>query len=236
MNNKQLGIVSFRLRIFFLIALALGSVLVIVLMVWGGVTSSGAPNPLLAQTGYTSAVLDISILVFREGLECILVLAAITASMVGSDQPYQRPVIVGAGIAFGASLVTWQIAVGVIDNMTRHISALDVQAGTGLLAVIVLVIVMNWFFHKVYWTGWITMHHRRKRNLLQSANERDTRYFRLIWGFGLLGFTSLYREGFEVVLFLQSFRLKLGSEPIFYGVLLGLLCSGLFFHSQIGVG
>lgn len=215
------------MRTLFWIALALGAVLVIALMIWQGVTSSGSPNPLLADTSSTSAVLDISILVFREGLECILVLAAITASMVGSDRPYQRPVIAGAGIAFGVTLVTWYVAVGVINDLTRHISALDVQAGTGLLAVIVLVVVMNWFFHKVYWTGWITMHHRRKRCLLQSAGERDVRHFRLLCGFGLLGFTSLYREGFEVVLFLQSFRLKLGSEPIFYGVLLGLLCSGI---------
>jgi len=43
----------------------------------------------------------------------------------------------------------------------------------------------------------------------------------------LLGFTSLYREGFEVVLFLQSYRLKLGGAMVLYGVLLGLLFSGI---------
>ena len=46
-------------------------------------------------------------------------------------------------------------------------------------------------------------------------------------GFDLLGFTSLYREGFEVVLFLQSYRLKLGGRIVLYGVLLGLLLSGI---------
>jgi high-affinity iron transporter len=43
----------------------------------------------------------------------------------------------------------------------------------------------------------------------------------------LLGFTSLYREGFEVVLFLQSYRLKRGGRIVLYGVLLGLLFSGV---------
>ena len=38
----------------------------------------------------------------------------------------------------------------------------------------------------------------------------------------LLGFTSFYREGVEVVLSLQSYRLKLGSKPVLYGVLVGL--------------
>ena len=43
----------------------------------------------------------------------------------------------------------------------------------------------------------------------------------------LLGFTSLYREGFEVVLFLQSYRLKRGGRIVLYGVLLGLLLSAI---------
>jgi high-affinity iron transporter len=31
---------------------------------------------------------------------------------------------------------------------------------------VVLLIVLNWFVHKVYWTGWIAKHHRRRRKLL----------------------------------------------------------------------
>src|ERR1035437_10168670 len=48
-----------------------------------------------------------------------------------------------------------------------------------------------------------------------------------MWGLGLLGFTSLYREGFEVVLLRQSYRLRLGGNPVFQGVLLGILFSGV---------
>lgn len=209
------------------VVLWLGALVVGGLVVWQGVTAAGLPDPLRAQTGSIAGVLDIAVLVFREGLECILVLAAITASMANSDQPYQRPVVAGAGVAFVATLLTWRIAIGVVDDLTQRISALDVQAGTGLLAVFVLIVVMNWFFHKVYWTGWISMHNKRKRSLLESAHLQGAKHVRLLLGFGLLGFTSLYREGFEVVLFLQSFRLKLGNGPIFYGVLLGLLFSSL---------
>jgi high-affinity iron transporter len=38
----------------------------------------------------------------------------------------------------------------------------------------------------------------------------------------LLGLTSVYREGFEVVLFLQSYYLQLGGWTVLYGSLLGL--------------
>ena len=178
-----------------------------------------------SPAGSWASILDISILVFREGLECVLVLAAVTAGMGKSGQSYERPIAAGAGIAFAATLATWFIAVGIIDDLSKSIPALDVQAATGFLAVFVLVIVMNWFFHKVYWTGWISMHNRRKWSLLERRDPRGAR--RLFWGFCFLGFTSLYREGVEVVLFLQSFRLKLGGATVLYGAMLGLFFAGI---------
>ena len=54
---------------------------VVAALIWQAVTAQGAPDPLRPDTSPTVAFLDIGILVFREGLECILVLAAITASM-----------------------------------------------------------------------------------------------------------------------------------------------------------
>jgi len=97
------------------------------------------------------------------------------------------------------------------------------QAATGLLAVIVLLVIMNWFFHKIYWGGWIRAHNRRRKSLLDSAASGS----RLRWGLILLGFTSLYREGFEVVLFLQSYHLRLGGAVVLKGTLLGLVLTGM---------
>ena len=47
-----------------------------------------------------------------------------------------------------------------------------------------------------------------------------------ILGLGLLGFTSVYREGFEIVLFLQGLRVAFGSAVVLEGVVLGLLFTG----------
>jgi high-affinity iron transporter len=46
-------------------------------------------------------------------------------------------------------------------------------------------------------------------------------------GLVLIGFTSVYREGFEVVLFLQSLRLKAGTTVVLEGVLIGLLLTAM---------
>src|ERR1700737_1835807 len=129
----------------------------------------GAPDPTLPHTSRAVASLDIAVLVFREGLECILVLSAIMASMVGPNESQRKPVAIGVGIGFLATLVTWFVAAGIISDLSKNISALDLQAGTGLLAVVVLLVIMNWFFHKVYWGGWICLHNRKKKSLLNDA-------------------------------------------------------------------
>ena len=214
-------------RIGFQIVLFLAAAIVLGVLVWQGITAKGAPDPTQPHTSKTVAVLDIAVLVFREGLECILVLSAITASMVGNHRIHRRPVAAGAGVGFVATLITWVIAVGIVSNLAENIPALDLQAATGLLAVVVLLVVMNWFFHKVYWSGWIGLHNRKKKDLLNKADDSGISERRLLWGLGLLGFASLYREGFEVVLFLQSYYLQMGGTIVLGGALLGILLSGL---------
>src|SRR5881398_1061386 len=207
------------------IGIVVAALCVVAMLVWQGVTAHGAPDPTRPDTSPTVAFLDIGILVFREGLECILVLAAITASMTGPKRAHRRPVALGAAFAFIATLITWLIAVRIVGSLSDNMSALDLQAATGLLAVIVLLVIMNWFFHKIYWGGWIRAHNRRRKTLLANAVVITQR--RLYWGFILLGFTSLYREGFEVVLFLQSYNLRLGGGVVLKGALLGVMLSGL---------
>ena len=212
------------LRAAFYVGLLGAAIFAIALIIWQGVTAHGTPDPMQPGTSSTVASIDIGVLVFREGLECILVLAAITASLTGSDQAHRRPVAIGAGMGFVATLVTWFIAIEIVGQLTESVPALDLQAATGLVAVIVLLVIMNWFFHKIYWGGWIRAHTRRRKALFASSNGESS-YLRC--GLILLGFSSLYREGFEVVLFLQSYNLRLGGSVVLKGALLGLLLSGM---------
>jgi high-affinity iron transporter len=210
--------------------LFLGIAVMLGVIVWVTHLTGGSPDPTNPHASKVVAAIDIGVLVFREGLEAILVLAALTANLKGSSKVYQRPIGVGVLAAMIATSLTWLLAVRIIDDLGESIPALDLQAATGLLAIIVLIVVMNWFFHKMYWTGWISAHTRRKQTLLKTGPATPSTTARLWWGLGLLGFTSFYREGFEVVLFLQSYRLKLGNDPILMGVV-----AGLFFISLVAV-
>jgi high-affinity iron transporter len=146
------------------------------------------------------------------------VLSAITASFLGANAVYRRPVAAGAGAAMVATVATWFIVVAIIDAVNAP--ALAIQAATGLLAIVVLLVVMNWFFHRVYWAGWIGHHQRRRKRLFAGDGERSQS--RILLGVALLGFTSVYREGFEVVLFLQNLRLRAGTGLVLAGVAVGL--------------
>jgi high-affinity iron transporter len=204
------------------IGLALATSLVIAVMIWQAITEGGAPDPTARDLSPATAVLNSGILVFREGLEAILVLAAITAGLLRSNESYWRPVATGSGVAFLATVVTWFVVVAIISAVPAP--ALDVQAATGLLAILVLLVVMNWFFHKVYWTGWIGLHNRRRQQVLErSGGVKSSAFF----GLALLGFSAVYREGFEIVLFLQSLRLEVGSFPVLQGVAVGLFLTSI---------
>jgi high-affinity iron transporter len=209
-------------------AVVLAAAVVVVVLSWHA--HGGTPDPTDAQGGHrlasTTVVVDSAILVFREGLETILVLAAITASFLGANRVYRRPVVGGSTLALGAGVLTWFGVVWLIGRF--HGSELSIQAATGIPALIVLLIVMNWFFHKVYWTGWIAHHHRRRRGLLGADAETTQR--RMLLGLALLGFTSVYREAFEIVIFLQSLREIYGAGVVLEGVVIGLL-----FTAAVGV-
>jgi high-affinity iron transporter len=176
-------------------------------------------NVMIAE-GLNSAAVVVSsaVLVFREGLEAILVLAAVTAGLARTGKGYERGVVVGSALALLATVATWFVVVALISEVNA--SELHVQAATGLLAIVVLLVVMNWFFHKIYWTGWIAHHDRRRRRILEATDTTGAGTFR---GLALLGFTAIYREGFEVVLFLQNLRLKAGTAVVLGGTAIGLV-------------
>jgi high-affinity iron transporter len=171
-----------------------------------------------AQSRATS-VFNAGMIVFREGLEAVLIFAAVTASFQGANKARRRPVILGAACAFAAAVVTWFVVQAVLDAASSLGPRLE--AITGFLAIVVLLLVLNWFVHKVYWSEWIGRHHRRRRTLLARAG------FSATIGLVALGFTSVYREGFEVVLFLQNLQLQDGTGTVLEGVGVGLVATAI---------
>ncbi len=220
-----------RSRAFYVWVLVVLAVAVVaVILGWhakGGTTDPTALAP-GQHMSRTTAVINSGILVFREGLETILVLAAITASFLGANKAYRRPVAAGGGLALagrGRHLVSRRLGHRhVRRTRTRRPGRHRDPSHPGAVGGDELVL------PQVYWTGWISHHHKRRRAPDRPARAggrpRGRALRRTMLGLGLLGFTSVYREGFEVVIFLQNLRLAFGSSVVLEGVLLGLLFTG----------
>ena len=118
---------------------------------------------------HATVVTDAAILVFREGLEAVLILAAITASFVGARKHLGGPVLLGGIAGIGATALTWLIAQLLIDQLGT--GGLELEAITGIVAIAVLLVVTNWFFHRVYWSQWIARFNRRRKRWRRSASS-----------------------------------------------------------------
>ena len=182
-------------------------------------TGPADPTEAGANMSHTTVVFNSGMIVFREGLEAVLILAALTASMVAARRHLRRPVFIGAAVSFLAAVITWFVVEAALDAASSLGPKLE--AITGFIAVIVLLVVLNWFVHKVYWSEWIGRHHRQRTKVLAQTGAGAT------FGLLALGFTSVYREGFEVVLFEQNLKLQQGSSAVLEGVAIGLVLTAI---------
>ncbi len=166
----------------------------------------------------TTIVVNGAILVFREGLEAVLILAAITASFAGARRRLRKPVLAGAFAGLIATILTWVVA-----QLLLHLlgdGGLRLQAITGMVAIGVLLLVTNWFFHRVYWSEWIARFNRRRKAL--ERLDRTGFLSGQVVGLVLLGLSSVYREGLETVLFLQALQTSAGTGATALGAGIGL--------------
>ena len=173
----------------------------------------------VGSSGSTAAIVSNSaIVVFREGLEGVLILAALMASMVGPNRRFRRPLLLGAGFALIASAVTWVVAQTVLGSLARYGEKLE--AVVSVIAIGVLLLILNWFYHRVYWSEHLADFHKRKQRILRGSHVGLLSA--QVLGLAALGFSSVYREGFETVLFLQALTLEAGILAVLPGVMLGL--------------
>lgn len=167
------------------------------------------------ETSPTTIGINAAIIVFREGLEAVLIIAALLASFRRPENLHlRRPVWWGVGLALVASLLTWAVMWGTIQQFARF--GERVEAVVSLLAIAVLLLILNWFYHKVYWTDRLADFHQHKQQAVQKTG------WAAILGLVAVGFESIYREGFETVLFLQSLVLQGGFRDVLWGILVGL--------------
>ncbi len=151
------------------------------------VTGTGVIAPTLAFSTSFS-------IIFREGLESALIIGAILTYLEASrNGQYKKHVYLGILIAIIASIITWFVAQFVID-ITGASKEL-IEAIAGISAVVVLFWVSFWILNKVETKKWIEF---VKAKVWQATTTGS------VMVFAMLSFFTVYREGFETVLFYQA--------------------------------
>ena len=168
----------------------------------------GVAAPLVAF-GFSFSIL------FREGVEAVLLIAILLGSLAaGSASNYKRPLALGIGAALAATGVLFVLATLVIDiaPLSREL----LEAGTALIAVVVLIGVSFWLLAR--------LEHRRRMEFMR-ARVASAMAAGTTAAFAGLGFTAVFREGFETVLFYQA--LALFAEGLILWVVLGAVAAAV---------
>jgi len=133
-------------------------------------------------------------IIFREGLESVLILGAIITYLEASRNiKFKKYVHYGIVLAIGATAVTWFIASYVIEisGANREL----IEAIAALSATAVLFYVSFWILNKIEHKRWMEF---VKAKVFQASASGGVTVF------VLLSFFTVYREGFETVLFYQA--------------------------------
>jgi high-affinity iron transporter len=133
-------------------------------------------------------------LIFREGLESVLILGAILTYLEASRNTKFKPyVYYGVVAAIVATAITWFIASYVIEisGANREL----IEAIAALSATAVLFYVSFWILNKIETKKWMEF---IKAKVWQATTTGGFAVF------VLLAFFTVYREGFETVLFYQA--------------------------------
>jgi high-affinity iron transporter len=172
----------------------------------------------LAERGFAAPALAFGFsfsILFREGIEAVLLIAILLGSLAaGRAQDYKRPLGIGVLAAVAASAVLWVLAALVIDIAPVNRELLE--AITALVAVVVLVIVSFWLVQR--------LEHKRRMEFMKARTAAALASGTTAAFVGL-GFTAVFREGFETVLFYQA--LALFAEGLILWVVLGAAAAAI---------
>lgn len=154
-------------------------------------------------------------IIFREGLEAVLILGAILTYLEASrNLRFKRHLMYGVAAAIGATAATWVVAqfIITISGASREL----IEAIAALSATAVLFYVSFWVLNKIEHRKWMEF---VKAKVWQATATGSASVF------VLLSFFTVYREGFESVLFYQAMIgfARYAELYVVLGFVLGLL-------------
>jgi high-affinity iron transporter len=134
------------------------------------------------------------LIIFREGLEAVLLISVLLGYLEAAKATqYRRPIVLGMAAAAAATVLTFFVLRTVLDALPFGREVLE--AVTALLAVAVLFYVSFWLIARLEQKRWLEFLRARVWAAVSVGS---------MTALMLVGFTAVYREGFETALFYQA--------------------------------
>ncbi|WP_294883619.1 FTR1 family protein [uncultured Gilliamella sp.] len=161
------------------------------------------------------------IIIFREGLEAILVIAAISAYLVRSDnKPMLKVVYLSSLFAVFASVLA-AIALHTIVGLSGANQEI-MEGAAMLLATVVLFFISNWMLSKSESKAWKNYVEGKVQSAVSTGSS---------FALGFAAFLAVFREGAETIIFYQAMLAdaKDHMDMVWYGLGIGTIVLTLVF-------
>jgi high-affinity iron transporter len=183
-------------------------------------------SPLAGKTGYS--IWDAAMIPIREGLEALLVVAALLA-FTNKSESKQGKTWVWAGVSSGllvsvflAIVVKFVFSSGAFGQNNFLISG-----WTGVIAAVMLLYMSYWLHSKSQIADW--------QKYLRTKTQAALTTGRLV-SLGLLAFLAVFREGTETVLFLIGMVNQISLRNLVLGLIVGLAVLAVIAFIMLGIG
>ena len=174
------------------------------------------------EVGFSGLFIQSLSIIVREGFEVILIIAALIAFLRKSrNEARIKSIHIGVVVGILASFLT-----AYIIHEILHLSAVNQEVLEGwimIVAVAILFSVSYWLVSKIDNKKWQEYINKTMRGALSKGN---------IWTLSAVAFITVYREGFETVLFYKALFLYAGESTsgIISGFFAGcVILAGVFY-------
>ncbi|MBP3730614.1 MAG: FTR1 family iron permease, partial [Mailhella sp.] len=164
------------------------------------------------------------IILVREGVEAMLVVAAIAAYLVRSGNGALNKIVYGSSIL--AIIVSAALAYALQSFLSSGVftgAQQEIMEGvTMLFAVVVLFCVSNWMISKAEAEAWKSYLNEKVASAVTKGS---------LWALGGAAFLAVFREGAETILFYQALLVESKGfmDMVWYGIAAAALCLVVLF-------
>lgn len=165
-------------------------------------------QPFAASSSYTAW--DAGVILFREGLEAILIIVSLLTFLNRSGNEDKRKWIwSGAGVGIICSAALAILLSIVFSNLSTGSSRETIEGITGIIAVLFMLTIGAWLHRKSNLQAW----NRYVEKSIGTSLAKGT-----LWSLSFTAFLAVIREGAETIIFYMGMAASIRMADLFIGI------------------